>query len=113
MSPRSQQTVLLFLAPRLLAVVLMLPRLADPHFGFFDDTSTIQTAQSVVDGDWSAVMEGYRGRARPLYWLLYTAIYAVAGAHPFWFFVGNTILLCLIVVGVILLARNLGADRRE
>jgi hypothetical protein len=97
----------------LVAVVLMLPRLADPHFGFFDDTSSIQTAQGFLRGDWSVVLEGERGRARPMYWLLYTAIYAVAGAHPFWFFVGNTILLCLIVVGVILLARSLGADRRE
>jgi len=113
MSPRSQQTVLLFLAPLLVAVVLMLPRLADPHFGFFDDTSTIQIARRVLDGEWTAVLEGSRGRARPLYWLLYTAIYALAGARPFWFFLGNTILLCAIVVEVILLAQDLGADRRQ
>ena len=100
MSPRSRQTILPFLIPVLLAVALNLPRLADPHFGFFDDPATLRVAQQVSHGDWGAVLETASGRAGPLYWLYPAAVYALAGANPFWSFFGNAVLLGLIVAGV-------------
>ena len=113
MSPRSRQAILLSLTPILVAVLLMLPRLADPHFGFFDDPATLRVAQQVSHGDWGAVLETASGRARPLYWLYPAAVYALAGASPFWSFFGNTVLLALVVAGVVALAHQLGADRWE
>ena len=106
---------LLPFTPVVFALVLMAPRLAEPHFGFFDDAITLQAAQRVADGEWQVATGGAlgpQGRARPVYWLYNSALYVLAGDDPFWFFVGNTILLCATVAAVIALAGRLSSDGR-
>ena len=104
---------LLAFTPVLVALILIAPRLAEPHFGFFDDASMIRVSERVADGDWQAVLESGGGRARPGHWLYHAALYALAGRNPFWFYVGNTLLLCAAAAALIALVGRLSSDWRE
>jgi hypothetical protein len=96
----------------LVALSLMLPRLLSPHFGFFDDANTILVSQRILSGDWNPGMEAGDGRFRPAYWLYSALIYAFAGQNPFWFFLGNAVLLTGIALGFARLAAVLLKDSR-
>jgi len=82
------------LIPIALAVAIMMPRLLSAQFGFFDDPVSISTARHILSGEWSLANEGGTGRFRPLYWLYFAGLYGIAGERPFWFFLGNLLLLC-------------------
>src|SRR5882672_10219501 len=81
-------------APVALAVLVMLPRLASPRFGFLDDGLTLQTGREVV-GRWSSVLDLIQetGRFFPAYWLVYSAVYGIVGVRPLAFFTLNVVLL--------------------
>jgi hypothetical protein len=104
------QTLVLY-SPVILGWILMIPRLLSPQFGFFDDATTITTSENILNGSWSLADEAYHGRFRPVYWMYYALIYAFAGQNPFWFFMGNALLLSLLTVGIIRLTSALGFNR--
>ncbi|RPI34138.1 MAG: hypothetical protein EHM70_03820 [Chloroflexota bacterium] len=104
---------LLMFAPLLVCVLLMLPRLVSPHFGLFDDGTTIIRAQEIASGTWNLEEDLEAGRTRPLYWLFYTATYSLFGANPFWFFVVNTLVLAGTALGILYLVRQMGGSRLQ
>ncbi|RPI78353.1 MAG: hypothetical protein EHM41_25230, partial [Chloroflexi bacterium] len=103
--------VLLYLLPILLSVGIMIPRLLSPQFGFLDDGNTISAAQDIVKGTWSPASEASTGRYRPVYWLYYALLYAVSGANPLVFFLGNLLLFVLTVACLMMLVRIGGGSR--
>lgn len=110
--------VLLY-SPVLLCGLVMLPRLLSPQFGFFDDPSSLLNAQHIQQGEWSILDEAAAGRFRPMYWLYFALIYALANGQalspqlPIWFFLGNLLLWGAITALLIHLARSLGMDRKS
>ena len=99
-----------WLPPMLLVLLVMLPRLASPQFGFFDDAITLSRSSDFWSGDWGNLFRG-SGRSRPLYWLWYYLLDAISGRQAFWFFVGNLLLLGVITFALVQLARALGATK--
>jgi hypothetical protein len=85
----------IYYLPLLVCVLLMLPRLASPQFGLFDDGKTITAAKEMAKDITYFTFEADQGRFRPVYWLYSSLIYWVFGLKPFWFFLGNTIVLIL------------------
>jgi hypothetical protein len=100
--------ILIVLIPFLLALIIMAPRLLSPQFGLMDDSATLSQAQRFLNGDFSMSHDLQAGRFRPVYWLYYTLIYALAGYQPFWFFLGNLILLFILLIEIRLLVKNAG-----
>ncbi|MGO9526797.1 MAG: hypothetical protein ACLP0A_04415 [Verrucomicrobiia bacterium] len=100
-------------SPVLLALLIMLPRLFQPHFGLLDDGVTIRASQN--GGNWTMPfhMSGGTGRFCPVYWAYYCAIYEVAGASPLAFFAAHCILLAATIAGLIYFARVAGATRLQ
>src|SRR5262249_50921734 len=79
----------------------MLPRLASPQFGLLDDGLTLQTGHQTAGRWWSVVgLIPETGRFFPAYWLVYSLLVGVLGAHPLAFFFFNLFvlaaLLCLL-----------------
>jgi hypothetical protein len=111
--PRTLLKSLAQYSPVIIGCILMIPRLLSPQFGFFDDATTLTTSENILNGTWSLADEAYHGRFRPIYWLYYAIIYAFTGQNPLWFFMGNTLLLSLITIGLIHLARALGFSRLQ
>jgi hypothetical protein len=95
---------ILLYSPLLLCVLVMLPRLLSPQFGFFDDASALIRAQQIWAGQWNLFSEAVGGRFRPVYWLFYALLYGVFGKHPFGFFLWNTVLFLIITFLLIRLA---------
>lgn len=100
--------ILIAVIPFLLALLIMLPRLLSPQFGLMDDSATLSQAQRFLNGDFSMSHDLQAGRFRPVYWLYFTLIYALAGYHPFWFFLGNLILLFILLIEIRLLVKQAG-----
>jgi hypothetical protein len=98
------------LLPLAVCVLVMLPRLVSPQFGFLDDGVTLTTSSRIVSGDLSLNYESERGRFRPMYWLAPVLVYGLAGARPFWFFFANLVVLVLIVVFFTAFLRQLGVS---
>ena len=101
-----------WLAPVVLAGLVMLPRLASPQFGFLDDGLTLATGREVI-GRWSAILHlnPETGRFVPAYWLVYSAIAAVVGARPLAFFTFNVAILAGLLAILGRLVRRSGATR--
>ncbi len=97
---KSIKRIIIILIPFILAALILLPRLISPQFGFFDDASTLSQSQRFLKGDFSMSHDKEAGRFRPVYWLYYTIFYALAGYHPFWFFLGNLILLIILLIEI-------------
>ena len=94
----SNRAIVRWLAPGLLAVVVMLPRLASPQFGLLDDGLTLQTGHQTAGRWWSVVgLIPETGRFFPAYWLVYSLLVGVVGAHPLAFFVFNTLVLAALL----------------
>lgn len=93
-----------------LVVAYMLPRLIDARFGLFDDGSTLASAQQIAAGRWVPGDEQGTGRFWPLAWLYFGLIYSLAGANATAFYLGNTVLLMALVLGVSLLAQRLSGS---
>ncbi|HTS17799.1 MAG TPA: hypothetical protein VMP11_09520 [Verrucomicrobiae bacterium] len=98
-------------SPVWLALVIMLPRLLQPHFGLLDDGVTLSASQGV--GGWTLPfhMSGDTGRFCPVYWAYYRAIYKIVGARPLLFFGAQCVLLAATVAGLIHFGRLVGASR--
>ncbi len=89
----------------------MLPRLASPNFGLFDDGRTIVLSQGINHGVWDMSWDSAAGRFRPVYWLYYALVYRLAGMNPLSFFLGNTLILAVTIAILISLARLLSFNR--
>lgn len=95
-----------WLAPAVLAVLVMLPRLAAPQFGLLDDGFTLEAGERVV-GRWSAALHliPATGRFFPAHWVAQAAIVGSVGARPLAFFLINTLILVALLA---ILARLVG-----
>ncbi len=102
-----------FYFPLFLAVLLMLPRLFSPQFGFFDDGNSLLTSRGLLNGKLSFPVDTYEGRFRPVYWLSFAAIYVLSGPRPFWFFLVHTLVLLVTTWSLMRLIENLGKSRLQ
>jgi len=102
------------LAPVVLAVVVMLPRLASAQFGLLDDGLMLATGRETL-GRWSSVLTliPETGRFFPAYWLTYAAVFGVVGLRPHAFFAVNVLLLAVLLVLLARLVRVAGGTRRH
>lgn len=108
------KSALLVYSPVAIALLITVPRLVTAEFGLFDDPETLSAARAFLDGDWSHMSyEATRGRFRPLYWIQYTMVYALAGQQSLWFFVWNGLVFALITFELILLVRRIGGSRAQ
>ena len=96
------------LVPFILITLIMLPRLISPQFGFFDDARMLAQSEKFLQGDFSMSHDKQAGRFRPVYWLYYAIIYALAGSHPFWFFLGNLVIFYILLYEIRLFLKELG-----
>jgi hypothetical protein len=101
---------LVWVGPYALALIIMLPRLASPQFGLLDDGNSLRVAQLLAGGHWQ-LGDVAVGRSRPLYWLLWSLPYLIAGPSPFWYFFTNLITLLVLVMCVIKLCGMLKMGR--
>jgi hypothetical protein len=94
----STRAIVRWLAPGLLAIVVMLPRLASPQFGLLDDGLTLQTGHQTA-WQWSSVLGliPETGRFFPAYWLVYSLLVAVVGVRPLAFFIFNVVVLAALL----------------
>lgn len=102
--------LILFFIPFILVVVIMLPRLISPQFGFFDDASMLTQSRNFLQGDFSMGHDKQAGRFRPIYWLYYTLIYSFAGYQPFWYFFGNLIIFLILVYQIRVLMKDMNCS---
>ena len=107
-SSSSKSKILIYLVPFLIATLIMLPRIASPQFGFFDDARMLAQSKDLLQGDFSMSHDKQAGRFRPAYWLYYTVIYSIAGYHPFWFFLGHLIIFYILLYELRLILKNMG-----
>lgn len=100
--------LLFLLIPFILITLIMLPRLLSPQFGFFDDARMLSQSEKFLQGDFSMSHDKQAGRFRPVYWLYYAIIYALAGYHPFWFFLGNLLIFYVLLYEIRLILKKMG-----
>src|SRR5262245_48800518 len=94
----TDRAIVRWLAPGLLAVVVMLPRLTSPQFGLLDDGLTLQTGHQAAGRWWSVMgLIPETGRFFPAYWLVYSAVVGVVGARPLAFFIFNVLVLSVLL----------------
>jgi hypothetical protein len=115
MAPQSSSNkrVLILLVPFIVATLVMLPRLASPQFGFFDDARMLAQSEDLLQRDFSMSVDKQAGRFRPGYWLYYTIIYAVAGDRSFWFFIGNLFIFYVLLYQIRLILKNMGSSSKQ
>ncbi|HEY7250685.1 MAG TPA: hypothetical protein VIG37_09310 [Methylomirabilota bacterium] len=103
-----------WLAPVVLAALVMLPRLASPQFGFLDDGLTLEIGRRVI-GRWSDLLHlnPETGRFVPAYWLVYSAIVAAVGVRPRAFFTVNVVILAALLAMLARLVRRSGGTRGQ
>ena len=95
-----------------LVALIMIPRVLSAEFGLFDDGETLRVAEDIQNGDWGVLAkEAVRGRFRPIYWIQYAHIYALAGTQPTLFFLWNTLLFMTIVALTIHIVRRMGGSK--
>jgi hypothetical protein len=102
-----------WLVPLLVCLLLMAPRIASPQFGLLDDGLTLQQADRILGGSWGEAVSVQAGRLRPLYWLFPTAVFALGGPNPAWFFVVNALLLVALTAEILWLVRLEGGSRLQ
>jgi hypothetical protein len=90
-----------------IAILIMLPRLASPQFGLLDDGNSLRIARLLAAGQWR-LQDVAGGRSRPLYWLFWSLPYLLAGPNPFWYFLANLASLIALVSCVFMLGRSVG-----
>src|SRR5262245_2567842 len=110
----SNRAIVRWLAPGLLAVVVMLPRLASPQFGLLDDGLTLQTGHETAGRWWSVVgLIPETGRFFPAYWLAYSLVVGAVGARPLAFFIFNVLVLAVLLGLLARLVELSGGTRRQ
>ena len=80
------------MAPYILAILIMMPRIVSANFGLLDDAITFHTVDGIHQAGWD-LWDLQTGRSRPVYWLYWLAVRTIAGSHAEVYFVINTILL--------------------
>jgi len=110
----SNRAIVRWLAPALLAIVVMVPRLASPQFGLLDDGLTLQTGHQTA-GRWSSVLGliPETGRFFPAYWLVYSILGAVVGVRPLAFFIFNVLVLTALLSLLARLVQLSGGTPRQ
>ncbi len=111
MPGRSQKTdqIIPFILPLVIAILIMAPRLASPQFGLLDDGAMLAEVRQILSGDLGMGHDLQAGRFRPLYWGYFSLIYSLAGPNPFWFYIGQTCLLVILVLEIWILLKKMGA----
>ena len=111
----SKRKQLLFLSlPLVVAVLMMVPVLASPHFGFLDDAFTLKSGRELTRsihsllGVFTAI--GDTGRFIPFYWFYYALVYWVGWANPLFFFIANTLSLLVITGCIVVLVKFRGGS---
>jgi hypothetical protein len=90
----------------------MIPRLLSAQFGLLDDGGMLRVSQDISAGDLPFHDLG-DGRFRPVYWLWWWCVYAIAGLRPIGFFLASALILVLNTSVLILLTRRLGGSLRQ
>ncbi len=88
---------ILKILPFIVVIAIMIPRLASPQFGLFDDAATLQRSRVILDGDFSISHDIQAGRFRLIYWIFNALIYFLSKSEPFWYFFSNLIILIIII----------------
>ncbi len=110
----SNRAIVRWLAPGLLAAVVMLPRLASPQFGLLDDGLTLQTGHQTAGRWWSVLgLIPETGRFFPAYWLAYSLVVGVVGNRPLAFFIFNVLVLAVLLGLLARLAELGGGTPRQ
>lgn len=104
---RSITTYLILL---LLPILIMLPRLLSPQFGLLDDPGILLQANQILAGKWSLEVDASRGRFRPVYWLFNALLLELFGENPLGFFIGNTLLLAVLVLALFNFVKRMGGS---
>jgi len=104
----STKKIIFTLLPFILVIIVMIPRLISPQFGFFDDARMLAQGENFLHGDFSMSHDKQAGRFRPIYWLYYTLIYSFAGYKPFWFFLGNLIIFLILLYQIRVILKKMG-----
>lgn len=99
-------------SPALLALVIMIPRLASPQFGLLDDGGMLKVSLAINAGELPFHDLG-DGRFRPVYWLWWGLLYRLAGLHPLGYFIAVAIVFSVSVAAIITLVRRLGGTVRQ
>ncbi len=100
----------LLYSPVLISILIMLPRLASPHFGLLDDATNIYATQQLRRGDLSWVQGLNSGRFRPAYFLIFALFYAIAGLNPLAYFIIDCMIFILITTSIIFLVHRLSRN---
>jgi hypothetical protein len=103
-------STILTLIPFVVAILMMVPRLASADFGLLDDASMLGRAQQIIEGDLSLKNDLAAGRFRPVYWFFYAMIYLLYGKAPFWFSSSYLLILLGILFGFMFLLKMQGAE---
>jgi hypothetical protein len=109
---RSALRLALLYSPCLLALGVMIPRLLSPQFGLLDDGGMLRVSQNISAGDLPFHDLG-DGRFRPVYWLWWWCVYAIAGLRPTGFFLASALILLLNTSALIVLTHRLGGTPRQ
>ena len=99
--------------PLIIAVLIMIPRLTSAQFGLLDDGYILNEVRTILRGDLSMRLDLEAGRFRPIYWLYFTLIYALAGPNPLWFFFGHLIILLVLLMIIRSLMKQYGANEGQ
>jgi hypothetical protein len=84
------------LIPALFALLLMLPRLFDAHFGLLDDGVTILSARETAHNPLGAFVQGRdNGRFFPFYFFYYLTVWSLSGENPVAFYAVNLLVLAV------------------
>lgn len=100
----------LALIPFVVAMLIMMPRLASPQFGLLDDPVTLSRSKALAEGTFDLSSDFTYGRFRPLYWLLPGLLYRLVGPSAFWFFLSLGVVLLILVFQIRVLMKFQGAS---
>jgi hypothetical protein len=107
---RNHRIEIFFLVlPFLVAMLIMLPRLLSPQFGFEDDGISLSMASKALAG-MRINFDDTNGFFRPIYWLGLIVEYLIGGLNPFWFYFTNLVVLCMIIAEILILIRLRGGS---
>ena len=100
---------ILAIVPLVITIIIMIPRLISPQFGFFDDGRMLVEVNKILQNDFSMSYDLQAGRFRPLYWLYFLFIYTLAGPEPVWFYISQLIIFLIIIIEIRLSLKRMKA----
>ena len=99
--------VILLTLPFLAALLIMLPCLLSPQFGFEDDGVSLSMVQKALTGG-RISFDDNLGFFRPLYWAGMVFEFFLGGPQPLWFYFINLFTLLIVIAEIIGLVRLKG-----